>query len=126
MTRKLMQQIADELSCYNPVSDDYKGQYVHKGWAERIEAALAQPEQGPVAWMYTSKWRGNERFITHFQTDLSTYKADEVWPLFTSPPQRKWVGLTGKETDECEERLGHVVSSQVFDVIEDKLKEKNL
>jgi hypothetical protein len=39
--------------------------------------------------------------------------------------KREWVGLTGKEKDECEEWLGHAVSSQVFDVIEDKLKEKN-
>ena len=45
MSREVMQQIADELSCYNPAADDYKGQYIHKGWAKRIEAALAQPEQ---------------------------------------------------------------------------------
>ena len=44
-------------------------------------------EQKPVAWMYTSKWKGNERFFTYYQTDLSTYKADEVWPLYTSPPK---------------------------------------
>jgi hypothetical protein len=41
------------------------------------------------------------------------------------PPQREWVGLTDREREECEEWLGHDVSSQVFYVIEYKLKEKN-
>ena len=72
-----------------------------------IKAALAQPdlysdivsdggldprnkqEQKPVAWMYTSHWKGNERFITRYQSELTTYKADEVWPLYTSPPKRQ-------------------------------------
>lgn len=47
---------------------------------------MAQPEQEPVAWMYTSQWKGDERFITRYQSELTTYKADEVWPLYTSPP----------------------------------------
>ena len=58
-----------------------------------IKEVLAQPsdsvEQEPEAWMYTSQWKGNERFITRYQTELKTYKADEVWPLYTSPPQRQ-------------------------------------
>jgi hypothetical protein len=37
----------------------------------------------------------------------------------------EWAGLTGEEREECEEWLGHAVSSQVFYVIEAKLKEKN-
>ena len=49
----------------------------------------AQPEQEPVAWMYTSQWKGDERFITRYQTELTTYKADKVWPLYTAPPQRE-------------------------------------
>lgn len=56
---------------------------------EALSAALAQGEQEPVAWMYTSHWKGNERFFTRYQSDLSTYKADKVWSLYTAPPQRK-------------------------------------
>jgi hypothetical protein len=55
----------------------------------KLNSVLAQPEQKPVAWMYISKWKGNERFITHFQIDLSTYKAEKVWPLYTSPPRHQ-------------------------------------
>ena len=46
-----------------------------------------ETEQKPVAYMYTSPWMGNKRFFTYYQTDLSTYKADKVWPLYTLPPQ---------------------------------------
>ena len=47
---------------------------------------VAQPEQEPVAWMYTSRLDGNQQYITRFQHDLTTYKADKVWPLYTTPP----------------------------------------
>jgi hypothetical protein len=76
-------------------------------------SALAQPMLEPKAWWDAKIGVFNEK---HF---------DQLQPLYTAPPRREWVGLTGKEKDECEERLGHAVSSQVFDVIEDKLKEKN-
>ena len=60
-----------------------------------IVAMRSQPEQKPVAWMYTSQWKGDERFITRYQSELTTYKADKVWPLYTSAPaQRTWVELT--------------------------------
>lgn len=43
----------------------------------------------PVAWMYTSELAGNQRYITRFQHDLTTYKADKVWPLYAAPPKRE-------------------------------------
>lgn len=45
--------------------------------------------------------------------------------LLVASPKREWVGLTKEAREECEEWLGHAVSSQVFYVIEAKLKEKN-
>jgi hypothetical protein len=50
-----------------------------------IRAAIEQAEK-PVAWMYTSHWKGDQRYITRYQYDLTTYKADKVWPLYTAPP----------------------------------------
>jgi hypothetical protein len=55
-------------------------------------------------------------------SDGRKYLTDE--PLL-HPPKREWVGLTDREREECQEWLGHHVSSQVFYVIEAKLKEKN-
>lgn len=57
---------------------------------EMIDKKEQPAQQEPVAWMYTSQWKGDERFITRYQSELTTYKADKVWPLYTTPPaQRK-------------------------------------
>jgi len=85
--------------------------------------ALAQPEQEPVAWMYTSQWKGEERFITRYQSELMTYKADKVWPLYTTPPRREWVGLTDAEAQLIYD-MGRTPSG-MMEMVESKLKEKN-
>ena len=97
-----------------------------------LKESFAQPEQEPVAWMYTSKWKGNERFITRYQSELTTYKADEVWPLYTSPPQRQ--PLSDEDIDSVTQRwAGSVIAPaaqldmcrEYARAIEAKLKEKN-
>jgi hypothetical protein len=50
-----------------------------------IKAALAQPEQEPVAWWDAKLGVFDEK---HF---------DQLQPLYTSPPKREWVGLTNEE-----------------------------
>ena len=35
-----LKRIANELRNYNPAADEYKGKYIHKGWANKIDAAL--------------------------------------------------------------------------------------
>jgi hypothetical protein len=59
-----------------------------------IKAALEAGDR-PVAWMYTSQYKGNERYITHYQNDLKTYKAVDVWPLYTTPQQGHWCTYCG-------------------------------
>jgi hypothetical protein len=44
------------------------------------------PSAEPVAWMYTTQHSDGRRYLTRYQPDLSTYKADTVWPLYTTPP----------------------------------------
>ena len=51
----------------------------------------AQPEQEPVAWIST----GPARMI-HWTADKPAYCDDWV-PLYTTPTQRTWVGLTEDE-----------------------------
>jgi hypothetical protein len=119
LTRELMQQALEALD----------GGHIERAYGY-IQEALAQPEQKPVAWVYTSKWRGNERFITHFQTDLSTYKAEEVWPLYTTPPRREWAGLTDEYIDKTMMDHGFDADdesiTEMLKYVEAKLKEKNL
>ena len=53
-----------------------------------MEKLLAQPEQEPMAWIST----GPARMI-HWTSDKPAYGDDWV-PLYTTPPQRTWAGLT--------------------------------
>lgn len=100
----------------------------------------------PVAWMYTSHWKGDEIFITRYQSELTKYKADKVWPLYTHPlvidksaairiatalgwePKREWVGLTDEDIVRIASTPCAVVGSYVHTfarAAEAKLKEKN-
>jgi hypothetical protein len=57
----------------------------HKEAITAIKEALAQPEQEPVAW-----WNDTG---THIDLNVS----GRGTPLYTTPPQRTWVGLTDME-----------------------------
>ena len=79
-----------------------------------IKEALAQPEQGPVAW---------EQFHEHM-----------AGSFYTHPPQRPWVGLTHKEMYDAIRPLCSAdematwlleISEDEYLAIEAKLKEKN-
>ena len=97
---------------------------------ERLEKELAmyqvqrlgqeiQPEQEPVAWMHNSI-RGN--VIAHRPADIDR-NPDRWIALYTTPPQRPWVGLTDEEENEYN-YLGPDMH-WVIQEIEAKLKEKN-
>jgi hypothetical protein len=76
---------------------------------------LAQQEQEPVAWLSIDSI--GERYLC-FDKPLDN---DPVKPLYTTPPQRTWVGLTDEEKGFC------AAPTYVETVarIEAKLKEKN-
>ena len=89
--------------------------------------ALAQPKQEPVAWLVT--YGG----LTHIEYTQPNFVVDTHYqPLYTTPPQRTWVGLTDEEIeafdtwhDNREEEVGWVNPSEIVAYIEAKLKEKN-
>ena len=115
------------------------------GWGEQLDTAedaitslrqaIAEAEkhevsQEPVAWMY--EWDGrmhltftDQRFVeeAHPHFNKST-------PLYTTPPQRTWVGLTDEDVVETWDAIikyapGDVRLKEFARAIEDKLKEKN-
>jgi hypothetical protein len=87
---------------------------------DRALQALAQPEQEPGAWMSQA---GN--FLSPLEFTVADAALYGWTPLYTTPPQRQWVGLTEAEHEDIVEWLGHDVSSQVFYAIEKLLKERN-
>jgi hypothetical protein len=81
--------------------------------------ALAQPAQEPVAWMLEQG-----AYIEFERMDY--HNGDEWTPLYTTPPQRPWVGLTDEEIAQT---LGITtyLTAVIRDAraIEQLLKEKN-
>ena len=97
-----------------------------------IKEALAQPEQEPVGYLSEG---GAERLLTKKQAHehIKNFRlfTHDV-PLYTTPPQRTWIGLTDEEIeafdtwhDNREEEVGWVNPSEIVAHIEAKLKEKN-
>lgn len=84
-----------------------------------IEHELAQPEQEPVAWTVAGQ-------VRDWGKDFSAYQTQHyVRPIYTSPPQREWVGLTDDEIDAAlgvYDSFGGRLDARK---IEAKLKEKN-
>ena len=79
-----------------------------------------EPAQEPVAW---AKFSAKGNII-----DLLNEPDDEYTPLYTTPSQRTWVGLTDEEilliSAECAASHQHM-DIQFARAIEAKLKEKN-
>ena len=104
-----------------------------------IKEALAQPEQEPVAWQVMVENESLKEFpikdMAHdwcvHQKLSGFYHAYWIRPLYTTPPQRTWVGLTDEEIAEIED--GYIVDYRIpagcgwnfAKDIEAKLKEKN-
>ena len=97
-------------------------QYQMQSSVDKAVNAMAQPEQEPVAWGMPSAGGG---FIVDCITPEEHDRVEGAYtiPLYTTPPQRTWVGLTDEEISELI-RATHNTGSFVR-AIEAKLKEKN-
>jgi hypothetical protein len=87
-----------------------------------VEEALAQPEQEPVAWMTPD----GEGFRIRFSPPVNDVPLG--WDaLYTTPPQRTWVGLSesDKRLINFEWQDGNGTATEIIDLVEAKLKEKN-
>ena len=102
-----------------PKSEQYK---IEKEAITAIKEALAHPEHEPVAWQFMK----GSNFRKHRPDDFDDLASDGLpyWkPLYTTPPQREFVGLTYEEKHAI--RYSHMTSAEFIEVIEAKLKERN-
>ena len=92
-----------------------------------IKEALAQPEQEPVAWVCYGA--PGKRDIDFEEADINGLPIGTS--LYTTPPQRTWVGLTDEERNDCLvdadpcECLADPEAEELMRCIEAKLKQKN-
>ena len=80
--------------CFNKKCDE--ALQVCKAALEHLQTnALDKCE--PVAWI-----SDDENFIEFRRDSLLelSYKENEIFPLYITPPQQQWVGLSGKDIDE--------------------------
>jgi hypothetical protein len=95
-----------------------------------LKERLAQPEQEPVAWAMDYDI---ESVLSGFSTSLmgtamrieSAFPKHRVKLLYTTPPQRTWVGLTDEELNQICNSLDYYGDRGLVQLIESKLKEKN-
>jgi hypothetical protein len=90
-----------------------------------LSLALAQPEQEPVAVVDVHEFYDN---CANFSLLQKLPKGKHT--LYTTPPQRTWVGLTDEEIADCAEKMEASDPTdsfwrEFFRGIEAKLKEKN-
>ena len=92
------------------------------------EKELTRPEQEPVAWVYINEDGECE------QIEYGSEGCDDpcVTPLYTAPPRKPWVGLTGIEVRMLKDIHIPIYSIPILDdylkfyrAIENQLKEKN-
>jgi hypothetical protein len=140
--RELLQQALDALENGKKVRAGEGGTKYQPDLEDAViaalEAALAQPEQEPVAWMRMPKegdrvvciedeslgtvkylTGGGSPDITFDDGSHGVYLLREFAELFryadTAPPKREWVGLTDDE-----------LWDNFYRVVESKLKKKNM
>ena len=91
-----------------------------------IKEALAQPEQEPVARVIDNGTPEGATEWIPFTNRVEPLKTGDL--LYTTPPQRPWVGLTNNELQPIADEYRILFGSWVEDfarAIEAKLKEKN-
>ena len=102
----------------------------HKKAITALRQAIEQAQkQEPVAWMYQEYcedaqfgWRDEIQFVQP-PDDPNYFRY--IAPVYTSPPQRTWVGLCEQERNDIEDACEMMIGKPAFDAIEAKLKEKN-
>jgi hypothetical protein len=99
---------------------------------DAIKAALEAKDE-PVAWMFQHEETGRTMCVDAQQLEWGFEKNNprlkKIAPLYTTPPQRKWVGLTDEEivliVADCAASHQHT-DIHFARAIEAKLKDKNI
>lgn len=86
---------------------------------DAIKTALEAKDE-PVAWMYEVNHA--HTCLDLFEPPDDAYDEGTLYPLYTTPPQRTWVGLTDEDEIDWEEGGNF---KDLVKAIEAKLKEKN-
>jgi hypothetical protein len=94
MTDTLREAAQMALDALEYAEQNHGGDDCYFDAIEALRAALAQPEQEPVAWVYQHKDTGLTMCVLVQQVESGFEKNNPRWqkstPLYTAPPQREW------------------------------------
>jgi hypothetical protein len=86
-----------------------------------------EPAQEPVLWLTKNKFSGEVDFDAKNAKETTGWSA--AFPVYTTPQQRPWVGLTEQELESAYWGYMEIATQNGFEktvkAIEAKLKEKN-
>ena len=109
------------LEALEYLATQIKPDYEHSKAIIAIKATLEAKDE-PVAWFWFDERDGGEWIhIADNQINADKFGNAKVIPLYTTPPQRTWIGLTNQELADCWDTIPERAMKQV----EAKLKEKN-
>ena len=92
---------------------------------------MAQTEQEPVAWMFQHDETGRMNYVSNDGVHNPTMFLEMnpryalVCPLYTTPPQRTWVGLDHQDKKKFSSWLDSKTDDEVFTAIDDLLRNMN-
>jgi hypothetical protein len=126
LTREEAQSVLDALVKLHNVNTAVLCNVLNE--IETLRARLAQPEPEPVAW-----WNGAAKFASPEEKNWDKRTGGILsvgcdTPLYTTPQQREWQGLTDEEIRKALAEAGidaWFSYRHAAYVIEDKLKAKN-
>jgi hypothetical protein len=129
MTKKLLTQALEFLEdSQHLVADNERHAYVmeYNSFIEQLKEALAKQEQGePVVYIPADALRQIMPPLLILRgVSLYGYRGDGLTPLYTTPQQRTWVGLTPEEVKEVSLANRPYVVDMVV-ALEARLKQKN-
>jgi len=92
-------------------------------WLDHEPDGLAQPAQEPVA--YIRKDQLQKAMQSAMLCEITSEPRQDRVRIYTTPPQRTWVGLTDEEGQRIVNSCQTGTSREIFRAIEQALKEKN-
>ena len=138
--RELMQQALEALeqsvsTCFDQYSHHEvmsRPEHFMNRAMKALRERLAQPEQEPVAWMFEDDEDNGHKTFQQSPPSPEAVAYLAKWnrpawvPLYTTPPQRTWVGLSEKEMYKLWLTVDEETDRMAFGkAVEAKLKEKN-
>ncbi len=95
-----------------------------------LREAIEEADSQIVAWMFQHSETGRITFVEHHQIENGWEKGNprynKIGPLYTTPQQRTWVGLTLPDREKLRDQFEDWnYPASLVSAIEAKLKEKN-